>query len=487
MATYLEILKKGLKNKVLHYVFSRYATYIIQFINSLFIAHLLGPYYLGIWGFITLIIQYLNQINLGISHSVNVIISIHKKKQWYVQKVVGTSITMLIGFSVAVALFFVANELFSFNIGSKYNFSVYAPIVVLIGILGYFNTLMSAVFRAYGKVIEVAVNQSAFPFLMLFAIIFFRGENLLWALVGANFLAFFISFILYNLKSPLGLKPILIKRLAKTIQIKGWHLFVYNTSFHLIVISTRSFISAYYPVEEFGYFTFAYSLSNVVLLLLQSLSFLITPKIINRMASVSSEKIISVLNTIRVAYITTSHLLIHTIIFLFPLLLLFFPKYQQSSDAFKLIALTVVLYTNSFGYSGLLIAQGKERQLGRLSLFILIMNILVVYLLIVVIQVTFSKVIIATMLSYIFYVFYLTSIGRKFLKQKACFIAVFKDIYPLKLTLPYLLSLGLVFITAPGYLFIFPLLLFLVLNFHDLFQIKKTILSVITNPKVIDI
>jgi hypothetical protein len=77
---------KILKNKVTGYIASRYLTYAIQCINSLFIAVYLEPYYLGIWGFVTLILQYMNQLNLGISHSVNAIISIHKEKEWYVQK-----------------------------------------------------------------------------------------------------------------------------------------------------------------------------------------------------------------------------------------------------------------------------------------------------------------------------------------------------------------------------------------------------------------
>jgi O-antigen/teichoic acid export membrane protein len=269
------IIKKALTNKVLHYVFSRYATYFIQFINSLFIAVYLGPYYLGLWGFITLVIRYLNQLNLGISHSVNAIISIHKNKEWYIQKVIGTSLTMLAGLSVVVILFFAGNIVFHWDIGSKYNFSTYAPIVAVIGILAYFNTLFSNIFRVYGRVVEIAINQSAFPILMLITIFIFKGENLLRALIGANFLSFLLSFFLYLYRTPVKLKPFFISRLIKTIQIKGWHLFIYNTSFYLIVISTSSFVSAYYPVEEFGYFTFAFSLSNIVLLLLQSISFLI--------------------------------------------------------------------------------------------------------------------------------------------------------------------------------------------------------------------
>ena len=270
MKNYTKILKQVLKNKVFNYVFSRYATYFLQFVNSIFIAIYLGPYYLGIWGFITLIIQYLNQINFGIAHSVTAITSIYKEKKLYVEKVIGTSLTLLIGLSLIVVLLFMANELFNFNLGAKYNFSKYAPVIAAIGILAYFNTLMSNIFRVYGRLIEIAINQSAFPILMFVSILLFKNEKLLWALIGANFLAFLLSFIIYIKRSPINLKPIFKWRLIKTIQIKGIYLFIYSASFYFIIISTKSFISAYYSVEEFGYFTFAFTLANVVLLLLQS-------------------------------------------------------------------------------------------------------------------------------------------------------------------------------------------------------------------------
>ena len=177
------MLKKAFKNKIIHYLVSRYATYFIQFLNSLFIAVYLGPYYLGIWGFITLVIQYINQINLGIASSVNNIIAIHKNRDWYVQKVIGSSITLLVILSVIIIILFFVNDLFELNFGDKYSFSNYAILVALIGIIGYFNTLFSNIFRVYGKIYEIIFNQTSFPLLMLVAILFFKGENLLTSLL----------------------------------------------------------------------------------------------------------------------------------------------------------------------------------------------------------------------------------------------------------------------------------------------------------------
>ncbi|WP_149302707.1 oligosaccharide flippase family protein [Pareuzebyella sediminis] len=480
-------IKIALKNKVVLFLFSRYGTYLIHFINSLFIAVYLGPYYLGIWGFISLIIQYLNHINFGISHAVTAIISVNKSNDFYIRKIIGTSLTLLIALSLIVILFFIANAIFNLDLGKKYDFSTYALFVVLIGILGYFNALFSSIFRVYGRLFEIAFQQTIFPILILLAIVFFKKSNLLWALVVANFLAFLFAFILYVIKSPVKLKPIFILRLFKFIQIKGWHLFVYNTSFFLIVISTRSFVSGFYSVEKFGFFTFAFSLANVVLMLLQAFSFLIFPKMLNRFASSTNDQNMALLEKVRDAYVTTSHLLVHIAILSFPLFLLLFPQYQSSSKAFKLIALSVVLYTNSFGYSGLLIAKGYEKKLGRLAFSVLLINIICALVLIKVFDVPFTHVILATTLSYFIYVYMQGLMGRSLLQLDTTMKSVWKDIYPMRLLAPYILSCGLVLFSAPNYFFLIPLVLFLILNYSILLKLKTVVKSVVMNPNFINI
>lgn len=487
MNKFLPIIKSALKNKVLLFIFSRYGTYLIHFINSLFIAVYLGPFYLGVWGFITLVTSYMNHLSFGIADSVTAIISIKKDEELYVQKVIGTAITMLLGLSVVAILLFAINALFNLDLGSKYEFSTYAPVVVFIGVLAYFNTLFNHVFRVYGKLFEIAFSQTIFPVLMLLAIIFFKDKALLWAMVFANFSAFLLSFLLYFFRMPIKIKPIFVYSLFKSIQIKGWHLFVYNTSFYFIVISTRTLVSGFYSVEEFGYFTFAFSLANVILLLLQSMAYLIYPKILNRFASAKNSDNADMLNKLRDAYVTTSHLLIHLAIFIFPIFLLLFPQYNNASNAFKLIALSVLLYTNSFGYSGLLVAKGFEKKLGRLSFTALIINVLGALALIKLFNVPFTLVVLATMLSYFVYVFMLGKMGRQMLELETSFVAVIKDIYPLRLLIPYVLSLVFILFSVPDYYFIISLVLFVIINFRVLLNLKSIVKTIILNPNFINI
>lgn len=479
--------RKVVKNKIIYYILSRYATYLIQFINSIFIAIYLGPFYLGVWGFITLVIQYLNQINFGVAHSVNAIISIHKQREWYVQKVIGASLTMLILLSIIVVLFFVGNNLFNFDIGSKYNFTFYAPFVALIGILAYFNTLFTNVFRVYGRVLEIAINQSAFPLLMLISIFVFNRENLLWALVYINLFAYLFSLFLFILRSPIRLKPIFNWHLIGIIQRKGWFLFIYNSSFYLIIISTRSFVSAFYEVSDFGNFTFAFTLANTILLLFDSFSFLIFPKMLNRFANSTNEKITELLIVVRNVYITMSHLLVHLAIYLFPFFLFFFPQYSQVDNVFRLIAMTIILYTNSFGYQGLLIAKGNEKLLAKLSFLALCINIALSLVLIMVFKVNYSMVILSSLITYMIYVFLIGRLGRKILNLPIDFISIFKDVYPIRLFIPLLFSFLFLIFSLPDVFFIIPLALFLILNFKVIVKSKNTFVQLLTNSTTINI
>jgi len=478
---------KILKNKVIGYVASRYLTYILQFINSLFIAAYLGPYYLGIWGFVTLIGQYMGQLNFGISYSVNAIIAVRKEKEWYVQKVIGSSIYMVIGISLLFAIFFITTKICNFNIGDKYDFSKYGFAVLLTGILVYFNNLFGTIFRVYGRLFEIAFNQSLFPVLTLFVIIFYRGNHLLWALVVLNFFATIISFFLFILKSPVKLKPLFIPKLFLFIQKKGWYLYVYNASFYLIVISTRSFVSAYYSVKEFGYFTFAFSLANAVMLLLDSFSFLIYPKILNRFANSSNEKVMHILEALRKSYITTAHLLAHLVLFMCPLFFMFYPKYESSRFVFGLILLTVVLYTNAFGYSGLLIAKGKEKKLSLLSFLSLCINIIATLILVLFVKVPYSYVMLSTMISYCFFVFSLEYYGKKSMEIDDSYLLMLIKAFPMKLFVPYFTSAFLLLLEFKNIYFIIPLLLFVIFNYKSLLDLRFTIKNIISNPNLVNI
>lgn len=80
-----------LKSPSFVFLFTRYITYGLQLVNSILLAIVLGPFYLGIWGFITLMIQYFNQFNFGIAHYFNVVASIKKGDKKLIATFLGNS------------------------------------------------------------------------------------------------------------------------------------------------------------------------------------------------------------------------------------------------------------------------------------------------------------------------------------------------------------------------------------------------------------
>lgn len=121
----------------------------------------------------------------------------------------------------------------------------------------------------------------------------------------------------------------------------------------------------FYTVEEFGYFTFAFTLANAVLLLLEAFSFVILPKVIDRLTSADPQEIKQVIHKLRVNYISLAHGCIYLALLFFPVLLHFVPKYSSTLTGLQLMALAIMLNTNSFGYGSYLMAQNKEKSLPK--------------------------------------------------------------------------------------------------------------------------
>ncbi len=480
-------LIKIFSNKPILYVISRYATYIIQFINSLLIAIYLGPVYLGIWGFINLVIGYINQFNFGIPNSVNVIISVKKQEEVYIQKIIANGTSIIIGLSFFISLFFLISKITHWDIGNKYHINDYIVPLCIIAILTHLNSYFSMIFRVYGKIFAIAINQSLFPLMLLFVIPFFRGESLLWVMLVINCISVIVSFILFFFQRPFPIRPCFDWKTVKYILHRGWHLFVYNASFYLILLTTRTFISGNYSIKEFGYFTFSYSLANAILLFLDSISFLVFPKMLNRFALSDNSHNQEILESMRTAYISLSHLMIHFVIMVFPLFIYFFPDYQQAPTSFRIIALTVVLYTNSFGYPEMLMAKGYEKHISLMAFGALILNIVLSAFFVHGSNVSFEFVIIATLITYLVYVFALTIYGRKLIGIKFSLSETTKDAFPLRKMIPFSISFLLSILFLPDIYFLIPFILYVCLNFRDLTKIEQITKKVIKNPNFINI
>lgn len=471
----------------MQYVASRYFTYFIQFLNSVLIAVYLGPFYLGVWGFINLVVQYFTQINFGVSQSFNALGAIHKEDTRYVSKLFGNTLFALTIVSFLSLAFLYFNEKFSFGIGAKYDFSNYVPYVAIVAVLNYFTPAFQNLFRIYGDVLTIAISQSILPFSTFLCLFFFKGEALVDVLLIVMLFSSLISLGLFFFKCPVKIRISLDNELLKSISLKGIHLFLYSSCFYFILLSTKSLISGNYSVQEFGLFTFSFSLGNAILLLFKSFIFLIFPKVINRLAHAESNETLMIIEKSRRDYITTSHLLGHLIILIFPLFISFFPKYTLAISSFNLIVLALIVYTHCFGFQEFFIAKGKDAVLGVISFVALIINIAVALLLVYVVNVPFNLVILSTMVAYFALLILLIYFSNRDLGIKNSFRSIVLRGFPLRFLFPFIISTVLSIYTVHWSVFILPFVCYLVMNYQGILSIRNTISNILNKPTIINI
>ena len=475
------------KNKIFIYLFTRYASYVLQFFLSITIAAKLGPFYLGVYGFVNLVLSYFSQINFGIPHALNVFI-VHNKDDY--QKRAVYLINAMVIYAVLAAIIIVLYLGYIFlglDIGKEYNINLYLPMVVIIAVFTYFNALFTTVIRANNQVNVLSFIQTLPVVLNLCVVLFLKEEKLVLGLVGVQgFVALITVFISIKKKVFYCVSRNQIHLASqKELLTKGFYLFFYNSCFYFILISLRTIISKNYSVTEFGYFTFSFTFGNAVMLLLQSLDTIIFPKIIDLLSSDDKNKISATIERLRVGYISTSHFLIYIALLCYPVLVYIMPKYKAALPSMNLVALTVLMETNSYGYASFLIAQNKEKKSALISLVTLVVNILLSYFFIHAFHFNFYQITLATLISYFIFSCLVMITGTKILGNFSL-LNFLKNVFPVRLLIPYISAI-IVSLYANEMLIFIPLLLFVVLNLKDMFVLKNLVIQLIKNPACIDL
>ena len=478
---------KILKNKVVFYLASRYLTYFIQFITSLIIAAELGPYYMGIWGFILLLLNYFQQINFGIANSFNVLYVLHKDNEKECNNYIGNSLILLVYLSILVISFFLYYQLFGISYFDKFHVDKYIIWVSMIAVMQYFVIFFLNLFRVKNQLNRVTFCQSVIVLLNFACVFFFKGEELIEWLV-AGYVVGNLLCIVMALTSG-SIPKINEMNLSKGVQLiilkKGLYLFLYNTCFYFIIISIRTIISGNYSVEEFGLFTFSYTLANALMLVLDALMFIIFPKVIDKLSSNNNEEVNNTLHFLRTTYITSAHLLIYVAIPCFPLVLHFLPQYSGALMSLNLIALTILINANSSGYLELLISRNKEKLAAALSATALLVNCILALFMVKVLHVSFSSVIVSTLITYLLFSMAAMYFGRTIVGKLKLKDFLFQY-FPLRLLIPYLLALIFIFNGLQEWLIV-TMLLFFVMNIKAFKKIMNALKTILIKPDVVNL
>ena len=465
---------------------TRYLVYFITFLSSMIIAAKMGPYYLGVWGIITLLIRYFHIIDLGIGNSITVLLVQNKDNQEVKDDYEMASLTILGIMSLVVLMIGGYYCIFGFPVFNKYQLGGIFYFVCIIAILQYFNDYFSKIYRVKGKIFEFTFYQTVIQVLTFIAVFFTGEKNLVYLLVGVYLFSHLISLFLYVRGKGISFKGRLSWFKVRGILGKGIYLFVYNFCFYMIIISTKTIIGACYTVEEFGYFTFAYTLAHAAILLLTAFSSLIAPKLLDRFNSQDGRIIDSTIRMIRINYVYLSHGLMYVAMTFFPILIYFIPKYASTLEVINLTSLATILYANSFGYMSFLMVRNREKIIALNSFFCMVVNVCVSLFMVKVLHVDYSYVILATLLSYFLYAWLSVYFGKKELLSDVSFEAVLKEVFPIGILLPFM---GAVIVTIINcvYLMFLPLFVYILINRTEIREILFLFKKILYNPKVIDV
>ena len=480
-------ISQFIMNKVVFYLASRYITYFVQFVTSLIIAAELGPYYMGVWGFVLLLLNYFQQFHLGIANSFSVLYVLHKDNEEKCNNYIGNSLVLLVYLSGLVIVFLLYYQIWGISYIDKFHVNKYIVWVCMIAIMQYFVIFFLNLFRVKNQLNRVTFCQSIIVLLNFACVFFFKGEKLIqWLVAGyvvGNMLC--IVMALTSGSIPKIKEMTFSKRVQLKILKKGLYLFLYNTCFYFIIISIRTVISGNYSVEEFGLFTFSYTLAHALMLVLDALMFVIFPKVIDKLSSKNNEEVNNTIKFLRTTYITSAHFLIYVAIPCFPLVLQFLPQYSGALMSLNLIALTILVNTNSSGYLELLISRNREKLSAVLSASALIINCLFALFAVKVLFVPFSYVIISTLLTYLFFSLTAMYLGCRIIGLLK-YNVFMSQYFPLRLLVPYVFALVL---TMLGFvkLSILPLILFVILNFSIIKRIHETVKGLLLRPEVVDL
>jgi len=481
------MIKKLLANPIIIYLASRYGTYALQFIVSLIIAGKLGPYYMGLYGVVLLILNYFAQFHLGIANSLNILLVHHKNESEKYVDYVNNSLFLVSLLGGVIISLFLYYWLFGINSIQELQIDEYLPYICGIAVLEHFDGVFTNILRVKNFVTQISIIQSLNVLLNVSVVAFFDGRKLVLALI--------ISLLVSNiLKAVIAVACKIIPRvsflyLSKNTQhellSKGFYLFIYNSCLMFVLIVVRTLISSNYSLEQFGVFTFSFTIANAVMLLLDSLAFIIFPKLIDMLSSIDMQQIKKSLGQINDIYISTAHLFIYIAMILFPVLLMFMPQYENSQTSMNLIALTVLVSTNTFGYTSFLLAQNKEMNAALLAFSTMVLSIVLGLVFVKLLKVEFHYVVISTMITYFVYSIACMFVGERIIGEFSLMKAL-KNTFPVRLFLPF--SIALVFsILKLNELLFLSLVIYVILNISTLKSLLDFVKKLVTNPNISNI
>lgn len=481
----LRLFQKVLHNKIFWYLTTRYLTFAMQLISSIYVAVKLGVYYWGIWSFILLLVNIGYQLNWGIGPSITILMVQHKNEEQLCRKYIYNAFILVLFGMLPAILFTFYERLFGIPFFEKYHLGSMVYGVLLVMCLYHLNILLMNICRARNHVFSIAFNQSVFPAACFILMFFSEEKTLMNLLLGGYVLAMLISFVVYMRYGYILFSEKIDLSLCRSIFQKGFFLFLYNACFVLIVLTTKTLISYYYSVESFGLFSFAFNLASAALLLVDNVTFIAQARMIDLLQGDDPATNLKRIELMRRCYLVCVTGIIYFAIPAFYLLIHFVPKYKDAFTSFTLIVLALDLYPICYGYNSYLMAHNKEKVMALLAGLALLLNLLITWILASCFHVPMEYCLIGIMIAYLLYAFAVNLFAEKIISSTWQWKNAMHYI-PLYVFIPFVLAFSLQLIGSIQILWI-PLVVFLIFGFQSIVVFLKDMIQFINRPDVMDI
>jgi len=379
----LEILS-GLGKKEVIFTFGRYVTYFFQILKGFLLAKVLGPELFGIFGIFILIQQYLVYSNFGIQYALNIKLSVDHVKHSILSNNLRAIIDSAFTLTTVSSIILIVTSLLLIYMNVDVNIVVpkshFIIGLLLVTILFHIQEVFLNIFRIQKKFYVILTTEILIAFSAIIVIPFFSGIELLYAVVISWILSLFVSLSIFrvNYGNKLSWNTNMIKPLLSI----GIPFLLYNFSFNLISMTSRSFVAYFFSISEMGLFAFSVSLSTAVMLVFNSISWIIYPRLISRLSDVKLGKIEQEKLLIDLTKKTISFLLIVTLLAILFLPLIFFilPEYYDSIDTILVLLINYIVINSSFALTSYLVGRNLYKVLIRCSLYSLLVSCLLMLL-----------------------------------------------------------------------------------------------------------
>lgn len=354
--------------ELLNFTVGRYLAYTLQLVRGVLIAGALGPRYLGIWGFLMLVQQYMSYTSLGLQYAVNVELSTGNPSNVSRQSLtIGGSFAAMTIVSGVLLVAGIGVPLLTPTLFSKFQFTTFAFVVSLLAILNNYQQLFINCFRVYGRLNLIILTEIFTAAVLLLLPLLFEQQQLLTALLIGLVLTQVITLSVFGLKADFPFK-FTLKPSPQLIAL-GLPLLVYNVTFYLITDTGRIAVSVLYPVEVMGYYSLANTITNATLLGLSSVTWVVFPNLLARLKYGESIEVVeSTLNLVNDLYIPSAFLLVFGVILFSPFLFVLLPQYEPTKSTLAILLLAQAILSISFAFNSLAIARSKQMMVAGVSI-----------------------------------------------------------------------------------------------------------------------